>query len=101
MNHYILDADGQPQLEPDLLRWAAWSEGAPRRVARSTVGEAKVSTVFLGVDHAFGSGPPILFQTVIFNGPHDEAQWRYHTRAEAEAGHQAVVDALTSGGELP
>ena len=48
----------------------------------------QISTVFLGLDHAFGSGPPILWETMIFGGLLDEFQERYATKAEALAGHQ-------------
>lgn len=27
-----------------------------------------VSTVFLAIDHAFGDGPPVLYETMIFGG---------------------------------
>jgi hypothetical protein len=47
-----------------------------------------VSTVFLGLDHSFGEGPPQLFETMIFGGEHDEYQERYSTWDEAEAGHK-------------
>ena len=46
-----------------------------------------VSTVFLGLDHAFDGGTPLLFETMIFGGEHDEYQERYATWDEAEAGH--------------
>jgi hypothetical protein len=55
-----------------------------------------VSTVLLGIDHSFGEAVPILFETMIFGGDHDDYQRRYHTRAEAEAGHQEAV-ALARG----
>ena len=61
---------------------------------KTKVGEAEVSTVFLGLDHSFVSGPPVLFETMIFGGQYDQEMWRYHTKAEAEIGHKAVVQAL-------
>ena len=72
-----------------------------RRVAQTLVGEANVSTVFLGIDHVlFGGGPPILFETMVFGGQYDDRQWRYSTWDEAVAGHEAVVAALREGKEL-
>lgn len=91
-DRYILDATGTPVPEPDLITWAKWLEGAERHVDATTVGDARVSTVFLGLDHSFGHGPPLLFETMIFGGPHDQYQERYPTRDEAVAGHQRAVE---------
>lgn len=43
----------EPVPADDLLAWATWFEGSvgERRVAETTVGDARVSTVFLGLDH--------------------------------------------------
>jgi hypothetical protein len=88
---YILDERGNPVLEPDLLTWAKWFETADRIVATTTVGEVKISTVFLSLDHAWGGGPPLLFETMVFGGALDQEQMRYSTRAEALAGHTEMV----------
>lgn len=54
-----------------------------------------VSTVWLrGLDHAFGVGPPILFETMVFvpgkvGREYDCA--RYSTEEEAVAGHKEMV----------
>lgn len=89
---YILNAAGEPE-PADLMTWAEWFEtsGDARRVARDTIGDVTISTVFLGLNHNFGEGPPILFETMIFDGGDDERQWRYSTRDEALAGHAAAV----------
>lgn len=51
-----------------------------------------VSTVFLCHDHRwFEPGPPIVFETMIFGGPHDEYQARYCTIEEAREGHAFAV----------
>lgn len=77
-----------------------WEAG--HRVGLSTVGVYRVSTVFLSIDHNWGDGPPILFETMVFD--HSEGEnWsdvycgRYCTRAEAEAGHARIVAALRAG----
>ena len=88
---YILDGH-EPVLCADLHKWGRWFETADRHVARDKVGDVKVSTVFLGLDHRFGDkGPPLLFETMIFGGPHDGYQERYATWAEAERGHAVAV----------
>lgn len=95
---YILNEDGSVRLEPDLMVWAEWFETAKRHVALDELpGGVKVSTVFLGLDHSFGfSGAPILFETMIFGGEHDQYQDRYATREEAIAGHAKAL-ALAKG----
>ena len=77
-----------------------------RTVGRDDIGQWHVSTVFLGVDHQFYGGPPLLFETMIFShhDPRheaDESTWRYTTWEEAEAGHRRVADALRTGADLP
>lgn len=51
----------------------------------------------VSTDHRFGSGPPLVFETMIFGGEYDECQWRYSTKLEAEQGHARVVEALQTG----
>jgi hypothetical protein len=89
---YILGENGEPKVEPDLLKWAAWFETGDRKIAAREENGVRVSTVFLGLDHQWGDGPPLLFETMIFGGPHDELQWRYSTRSEAMRGHDSAVD---------
>ena len=91
MRNYILDGT-EPQLEPDLMTWARWIETADRHVEDNTIGGVRVSTVFLGTDHGYlGNGPPVLFETMVFGGKHDQAQERYSTWDEAVAGHERMV----------
>ena len=52
----------------------------------------KVSTVFLALNHAHEDGPPVLYETLVFGGEMDGECVRYHTWAEAEAGHRAMVE---------
>ena len=86
---YILDADGEPQMEPDTLKWGAWFETAERHVLHDKLPNGvRVSTVFLGLDHNFGmDGPPVLWETMIFGGPHTDYQERYTSKSEAIKGH--------------
>lgn len=64
-----------------------------RSVAQDDVGDTHISTVFLGIDHNWGSGPPLLFETMIFGS--DDLLWeRYTTWEEAEKGHAAAVRSL-------
>ncbi len=80
----------------DLLTWARWHATADRRVALTRIGTVEVSTVFLGLDHQWGSGPPLLFETLAFRveeGARDALGHlgaRYSTWADAVAGHAAL-----------
>lgn len=89
------------EVEPvSLKEWGAWFEGSlnKRVVDKTDVDDARVSTVFLGLDHSFGGlGPPLLFETMIFGGEYDQCCWRYTTLDQAKAGHIRVVVQLTAG----
>lgn len=90
---YVLGPNGEPVPEKDLLVWSRWfGEIDARRVAFTRVGPVTVSTVFLGFDHAFGGGPPVLWETCCFDSPDggDHMQ-RYTSREEAVLGHNDVV----------
>ncbi len=78
----------------DIREWAKWMQDHESRILQQEdVGDARVSTVFLGVDHDFaGTGRAVLWETMIFGGPLDGEQWRYSSRQEAVVGH---VDAVT------
>jgi len=90
MKHYILK-DHIVIEEPNLMRWAKWFESADRIVKQTEIGRSKVSTVFLGLDHSFGHGLHLLFETMVFGGPTAGEQERYETWEEAEAGHEQMV----------
>jgi len=52
-----------------------------------------VSTVFLGLDHRYGSGPPLLFETMIHaDGEFIEYQTRCSTWRQALKMHWAAVE---------
>lgn len=89
MRHWILK-NGEPVAVP-LMEWAQWFETADRHVANTMVGDVRVSTVFLGLNHNFHSGPPLLFETMVFGGKHDEYQERYSTLEGAMQGHERAV----------
>ena len=87
---YILDGH-KPILCDDLMKWAKWFETADRQIAKTSISdEITVSTVFLGLNHNYGDGEPVLFETMIFGGELDEQIQRYSTWEEAE-GHKRWV----------
>jgi hypothetical protein len=92
VDFYTLDDHGQPVPCADVLQWGRWMESATRIVARTTINEeVEVSTVFLGIDHAFLGGPPVLWETMVFGGEHDMFQRRYTSLDEAQKGHDETV----------
>ena len=90
IDKYILKGKN---IEPigNLIEWAKAFEISNRRVARYEVNNFTISTVFLGIDHRFGEGPPLLFETMVFGGPLDQEMDRYSTWNEAEVGHNEIV----------
>lgn len=96
MSHglYILNENGEPVTEPDTLKWARWFETHDRHVAYDECSRPKkvrISTVFLGIDHSFGGEKPVLWETMIFGGPHDQYQKRYTSIEDARRGHARAV----------
>lgn len=63
-----------------------------RRVALTGIKSVRVSTVFLGINHAFDDGPPLLFETMVFGGPLSDEQDRCSTYDEAEAMHERMCE---------
>ncbi len=94
-HHYILNEKGEPVVEPDLITWAMWFEKAENRFVDKTEigGEMIVSTVFLGLDHNFGDGPPLLWETMVFGGELDREMNRCSgSREQAEAMHRDMIE---------
>jgi len=91
--------------EEQVLAWGKDFNDDARFLAQDEIEGMMVSTIFLGIDHAFGHGPPILFETMWFSagtrtftfaGKEHEAhealdQRRYATWDEAMAGHAELV----------
>lgn len=103
LEHYILAKDGKtPIMEPDLMTWARWYENAKRHVGNDKINDVEVSTVFLGLDHAYTGGHLVLWETMVFGGEFDQDQERYTSYEDAVAGHAnwlAKVLHSTSGKE--
>lgn len=80
----------------DLLEWGRLFENMDIKcVAETTLPDGTwISTVWLGLDHSTGLGPPLIFETKVFS---DEASRddldvaRYSTEADAKEGHEAMV----------
>lgn len=94
--HWILDGH-TPVPVRDVRQWYEWMQTAERHVGKDYIGKAFISTVFLTIDHNwYGSNhPPVLFETMVFDcGELSEAQVRYSTWEEAEAGHKDMLEVV-------
>lgn len=87
---YIL-IDRVPVPEYDLFKWGRWLEKSERTIKRTKIGDALISTVFLGLDHNWGDGEPVLFETMVFGGKMDSHMRRYTSYDAALTGHKRVV----------
>ena len=85
---YKLNPDKTISPIKDINELANVYDNPNRIVAQTVISKGiHVSTVFLGLDHSFGEGPPLVFETMIFGGELDQYQERYSTYQQAEAGH--------------
>ena len=75
----------------DLMTWAKWFETDERVIKQTKIGDVKISTIFLGIEHGYEDGKPLLFETMIFGGDHDQYQERYTSYEDAENGHEKAV----------
>ncbi|HEX3445807.1 MAG TPA: hypothetical protein VHS80_13910 [Chthoniobacterales bacterium] len=102
--HAILDESGNV-VECDLITWAMWFEKSRQRIIeQDQIGDLWVSTIFIGLNHQYGRGPPLWFETMVFHEPEyepgldrmirPEAGYceRYTTIQEARAGHAAAIE---------
>jgi len=102
IHHYILK-DGKVVIEPDPITWAMWFEKAEDRVVKQEfIGDSKVSTVFLGLDHNFEpDGPPILWETMVFDGKLDREMDRCAgNREQAEAMHARMAQRVRAAEKI-
>lgn len=91
------DRDGEP-LTFDQYRKTLDAKGRNKRVGWTDIkSDVSVSTVWLGLDHGWSGGEPLIFETMIFGGDHDGWMQRYSSEEAAMRGHLQVVDALRSG----
>ena len=97
---YIIDADHIIRPCDDITVWGrCMADRELRRVARTTIGDVDISTVFLGMDHGWGwmelerPVPPVVFETMTFGpAPIEGICARCCTWEEAETQHREVCD---------
>ena len=96
MMHYQYILKGHKAVKAvDIFEWGMFMQKKDRIVKQETLPNGiQVSTVFLGLDHNYGGGRPILFETMVFGAGEegfDNDMDRYHTWIEAVAGHIRMV----------
>jgi hypothetical protein len=94
---YILNNNNKP-IPASTLEAVKWlEEGSDRRtVKRDEIGDIIVSTVFLQLDHSWTpGGKPVLWETMIFGGEHDQYQERYTSHKDALKGHEKALTLIT------
>lgn len=77
------------------MEMAAWAhrmnDWEYKVIAKTATVGVEISTVWLGLDHQFGDGPPLIFETMVFGGPLDQETVRYPTEDDARTGHDQMV----------
>jgi hypothetical protein len=73
-------------------------------VKQEDVNNLWVSTVYEGLNHQLGEGPPLIFETMVFGKDGEEVEFsnekyceRYSTLADAMAGHNQAVEQVKNG----
>lgn len=90
--YYTLDKNNKP-VPSTIEKYCEWIEQNPTKKAlkQETIDESYISTVFLGLDHAWNSDVPVLWETMIFGGAFDQYQERYTSVEDALKGHEYAV----------
>lgn len=85
--------DGTPY--KDVIEWALdYEKDEMKHVDKTTLWwGGLVSTVWLGLNHNYYGGKPLIFETMVFkrNSLNELDMERYSTEAEAKAGHARMV----------
>ncbi len=64
--------------------------GTVRKLNRLRAQHVVISTIFLGLDHNWFGGNPVLFEPMICGGEGDGEMWRYETIEQALANHRCL-----------
>lgn len=93
MSSRYFDQEGRPITVDDWM--LLFSDN---QIARDEEGDIAVSTIYLGLNHNWDDGPPLIFETMVFGlDDNTEYQWRYSTKEAALAGHAGILEAVRAG----
>ena len=89
----MIDYYNREGKEIDLDTWEKFlSDTNYKIIKQENVGKYWVSTVWLGLNHQYGEGEPLIFETMVFKGKESDLDCeRYTTEEEAIKGHQKMV----------
>ena len=103
MRAYYLNED-KTYRPANLMEWSEQlqrlAKANTRHVGKDIIHGHMVSTVWLGLDHNWFGGKPLVFETMVFEGDkpgRDIYMNRYTTWQEAEEGHQKAIVWVKSG----
>lgn len=99
MSHYYLNKD-KTYRPCTIEEWAQQFEAMDRKVNNTIINGKHVSTVWLGIDHRYFGGTPLLLETMVFddvNGGNDIYMRRYTTWKQAVKGHKEAVKWVRDG----
>lgn len=99
-NDHYFDRRGNPISMREWTSLMEWDQHRYRIVKQERLGDYFISTVWIGLDHAFGTGEPMIFESMVFwegeereeGDDLDEVMRRYSTEEEAIEGHQWFVE---------
>lgn len=97
--HYFLNPD-HTYTPCDLMTWARQFENEDRKLAFDIINNHGVSTVWIGLNQNYGEGPPLVFETMVFDQnvfSNDTYRDLYSTWDEALAGHQLAIEWVKNG----
>lgn len=98
-DHFYKLVDKKP-VRCNLAEYARFMQQESNRIVmQHQINELRVSTIFTGIDHAFGTGEKQLFETMIFgmeNGIHPT--WQHATWNEAVKKHEEIVKNIQTDG---
>jgi hypothetical protein len=86
------ESSTEPGWMMPVLQWAKLHQDiAYRVVAHDDLPDGSyLSTVWLGLDHAHGLGPPMIFETMRFAGDVSESQWTMGERVSTFEYHESL-----------
>jgi hypothetical protein len=89
---YTLDAIGHP-VPCNRAEWERCLADREKCIVRQNDLEngVSVSTVFIGINKRVASGAPLLWETIISGGPHNNYETHYSSRGDALKGHASAL----------
>ncbi len=92
--------DGKKPVPCSFEEYITFMKSATHRIIEQTqIGDWLISTVFTGMDHAFGQGEKRLFETTVFGLPNDTRPcWYFSTWNQAIRKHRKLAVMLESNG---